>query len=239
MEAKFNINTSQNVNIELKIAGIGDRLMAILIDFLIIIGVGVALTTLLTLVKPSEEINLIIFAIYGFLASLYHFFMEWWFKGQSIGKRYKNIKVIHKNGVDASVFQLLIRNLIRIIDSIYGLGLLVIFLSKKSQRLGDLAAGTLVVKKSEHVKFEETALVEVEKEYAPTFSKLEMLRLNEKDMEMIKEVTERDSMQINWKLVGLLASKIKTKAGIENNELKSLFLLQTILKDFQYYHTIE
>ncbi len=89
------------------------------------------------------------------------------------------------------------------------------------------------------MKFEETALVEVEKEYAPTFSKLEMLRLNEKDMEMIKEVTERDSMQINWKLVGLLASKIKTKAGIENNELKSLFLLQTILKDFQYYHTIE
>ncbi len=237
MEAKFNINTSQNVNIELKIAGVGDRVMAILIDFIIVFGTGVLLSTVMFFAQASQNTNIIIFSLYSFLAFLYHFFMEWWFKGQSIGKRYKNIKVIHKDGMDASVFQLLIRNLIRIIDSIYGLGLLVIFLSKKSQRLGDLAAGTLVVKKSDQVHFEETAFVEIDEEYTPTFSKLEMFRLTEQDMEMIKEVIERESEKINWKLIGLLAGKIKEKAGIENQELKSLSLLQTILKDFQYYHT--
>ncbi len=236
MGAKFNINTSQNVNIELKIAGIGDRLVAIIIDSIILGGVALFFVILFSALSVGEGMQIIAFSILGFVMLLYHFFMEWFFKGQTIGKRYRNIKVIHKSGVEASVFQLLIRNLIRIVDSIYGLGLLVVFLSKKSQRLGDLAAGTLVVKTQRDTSFENTAFVDLDDNYRPTFGKLEILRLEEKDMEMIKEIIERTSENMNWKLVGILAESIKSKSGIEALNMKSLELLQKVLKDFQYYN---
>lgn len=235
MEAKFKINTSQNVNIELKIAGVGDRLVALIIDSLILMGISIFLMMLVAAIEVNETTQIIIFSIYGFIMLLYHFFLEWLFKGQTIGKKYRKIKVIHKSGVEASVFQLLIRNLVRLVDSIYGLGLLVVFISKKSQRLGDLAAGTIVVKTSDETNLNDTAFVELDTNYEPTFRKLEILRLNEKDMEMIKEIIDRPSENMNWKLVGLLAENITKKSEIEQGSLHSLEFLQKVLNDFQYY----
>ncbi|WP_075603860.1 RDD family protein [Saccharicrinis aurantiacus] len=236
MDPKFNINNSQNVNIEVNFAGVGERLLALIIDGLVLGGIGMALSIAVATAQPGDTIVIIVFSIYTFAAMLYYFFMEWLFKGQTIGKKYQKIKVIHKSGTDASIFQLLIRNLIRVFDSIYGLGLLVIFFSKKSQRLGDLAAGTIVVKTHQNIKFNETAFAETEENYSPTFDKLEILRIDEKDIEIIKHVIERDTMEINWKIVGALATKIKAKAQINNNELKSLEVLKCVVKDFQYYH---
>ena len=235
MEAKFNINTSQNVNIELKIAGVGDRLVAVAIDYFILTGVSIGFMLLFSAITLSDDIQIIVFAIYGFVALLYHFFMEWLFKGQTIGKKYRKIRVIHKNGSTASVFQLLIRNLIRFIDSIYGLGLLVIFFTKKSQRLGDLAAATVVVKDGKATNLSETAYTDIAENYKPTFSKLEILRLDEKDMEMIKEITDRSIEQMNWPLVEMLSEKIKKKAEINSTDLRNLDFLKTVLKDFQVY----
>lgn len=235
MEAKFNINTSQNVNIELKIAGIGDRLIAIIIDYTILSGLGILFTILFTTFSLNQELQIIVMSIFGFILLLYHFFMEWLFKGQTIGKKYRNIKVIHRSGIEASVFQLLIRNLIRIVDSIYGFGLVIIFFSKRSQRLGDLAAGTIVVKTQNDTKLNDTAFIELDENYIPTFKKLEILKLEEKDMEMIKEIIDRTSENMNWNLVGALSTSIKSKSGITNENMKSLKLLQTVLKDFQFY----
>jgi uncharacterized RDD family membrane protein YckC len=236
MEAKFNINTSQNVNIELKIAGIGDRLIAIIIDYTILSGLGILFTILFTTFSLNQELHIIVMSIFGFIVLFYHFFMEWLFKGQTFGKKYRNIKVIHRSGIDASVFQLLVRNLIRIVDSIYGLGLLIIFLSKKSQRLGDLAAGTIVIKTQNDINLYDTAFLELDENYIPTFKKIEILKLEEKDMEMIKEIIDRTSENMNWNLVGALANSIKSKSGITNEKMKSLKLLQTVLKDFQFYN---
>jgi uncharacterized RDD family membrane protein YckC len=235
MEAKFNINTTQNVNIELKIAGVGERLVAIIIDYLVLIGVTIIVSILVNQFKISQNTQLIIWAIYSVVLFLYHFFSEWLLKGQSIGKKYKKIKVIHHSGQQASVMQLLVRNLIRIVDSFYGLGLLVIFISKKSQRLGDLASGTMVVKDVNVVSINDTAFVSIDKKYVPTFNKIDILRLNEQDMDMIKEITERTIENMNWGLVRTLAQKISEKANIEKGKIKSLEFLKTVRKDYQYY----
>lgn len=236
MNPKFNINTSQNVNIELKVAGVGDRIMAILIDTLIITGFSLIVFFFSSGHAISSNAKMILMALLGFFVLMYHFFFEWFMRGQTFGKRYRKIKVLHKSGREASVGQLLVRNLIRLIDSFYGLGLLVMFISKKSQRLGDLAAGTLVVKIDEAHRLSASALTPVEEAYVPVFSKLEMLRLQERDMELIKEIIQRDVMQMNWKLVGSLGAKIQEKAQIEIHDMKALAFLQTVLKDFQYYN---
>lgn len=235
MEAKFNINTTQNVNIELKIAGIGDRMVAIILDMFILGGFSVLFFVMFSTLSVSQNTQMIIMAVYGFLAMLYHFFMEWLFKGQTFGKKYRNIKVIHKSGTEASVFQLLVRNLIRFIDSIYGLGLLVIFFTKKSQRLGDLAAGTIVVRQNEKVNLNQSAYIDIEENYSPIYDKLSITKLEPKDMEMIKEIINRSSENMNWQLVSSLSTNIQAKAGIDSKNHNNLELLQVVLRDFQYY----
>jgi uncharacterized RDD family membrane protein YckC len=141
MDSKYNINTDQNVAIEVKISGIGDRLIALFFDSLILVGVGISLSIFLSFLNfLSDDFIFAVWAIFGFLAFLYHFIQEWLFKGQTIGKVARNIKVVRSNGTDAGFFQYLIRNLIRPIDSFYGIGLVVLFFNKKYQRLGDMAA---------------------------------------------------------------------------------------------------
>lgn len=235
MDAKFNINTTQNVNIELKIAGVGDRLVAIIIDMFILAGFSILFFVMFSTLSIGQNSQMIIMAVYGFIAMLYHFFMEWLFRGQTFGKRYRKIKVIHKSGTEASVFQLLVRNLIRFIDSIYGLGLLVIFFSQKSQRLGDLAAGTIVVRQNEKVNLNQTAFVDIEENYIPVYDKLSISKLESKDMEMIKEVINRTSDNMNWQLVSSLSKNLQAKASVDLKNYNNLDFLQVILKDFQYY----
>jgi len=147
MDSKYNINTDQNVSIELKIAGIGDRVIALIYDSLILIFFGFFIAIIVSIFDNLySESGYIIWAIFGFVTFLFHFIQEWLFNGQTFGKGIRNIKVVKSNGVNAGFFQYLIRNLIRPIDSIYGLGLIFVFFSKKYQRLGDMAAGTIVIK---------------------------------------------------------------------------------------------
>ena len=79
----------------------------------------------------------------------YFIFLEWLGNGQTIGKRIFGLRVIADDGSPAGFTAVLVRNLLRVVDflpSFYGLGLLAIVLSSRSQRLGDLAAGTFVVR---------------------------------------------------------------------------------------------
>jgi len=227
MDSKYNINTNQNVNIEVKIAGLGDRVIALFYDTLILIGLGIFFgimaSTLLT--RDSNSIY-ILWAIMGFVAFLFHFIQEWAFRGQSIGKIARNIKVVKTNGVEAGFFHYLIRNLIRPIDSFYGIGLIALFFTKKFQRLGDLAAGTIVIKLDKKVvTLEETIHKEIDDKYEPVYNRLEILKLDSEDIELIKELTNKPNEKINWELIGLLANKLKQKTGIskiEENNKQSL-----------------
>jgi len=79
----------------------------------------------------------------------YFIVLEWLWDGRTLGKRMFGLRVISADGSPASFTAVLVRNLLRIVDflpAFYGLGLLAIVLSSRSQRLGDLAAGTYVVR---------------------------------------------------------------------------------------------
>ena len=143
------------------LAGIGSRLIAIVLDYAIW---GMALFALIvagTLLLPNLVLrdrvsaNWVVGSILIFIFLLhwgYFTLFEALWNGQTPGKRLTHIHVIHRSGRAVSFVESLARNLVRFVDSLpslYAVGLVTIFLSKQNQRLGDMVAGTLVVRDRE------------------------------------------------------------------------------------------
>ena len=79
----------------------------------------------------------------------YSIVMEWWWRGQTVGKRLLRLRVVDAEGMRLEFNQIVIRNLLRMVDllpAFYAIGGIASFLSRKAQRLGDLAANTVVIR---------------------------------------------------------------------------------------------
>ncbi len=152
---RLEVETADHVVLRYDLAGGGNRGFAALVDFLIatFIFIGaifafgaISGTVGLDRAAPFFGIGLMLTFT---LAWLYFVLFEWLANGQTVGKRLFGLRVIADDGAPASFTAVLIRNLIRVVDFLpgfYGVGLLAIVISPKSQRLGDLAAGTYVVR---------------------------------------------------------------------------------------------
>lgn len=159
--ATLKIDTPENVSFDYDVAGIGSRFLAALIDTLAIFFLQVVvLGTLLWLVFRSTSTESIfstnagywVLGIVTLLSFLflwgYYIFFEIMWNGQTLGKRWIGLRVIRLDGTPVTVAEVVIRNLVRMIDLLpaaYGIGVVTMFINENSRRLGDLAAGTLVV----------------------------------------------------------------------------------------------
>jgi uncharacterized RDD family membrane protein YckC len=155
---QLNIDTPELVDIEMPLAGIGSRFIAILLDYLIC-GVAVVVLIILALIivpalhlfsNVSANVAVGIFFLIIFLIQWGYFSLfEAFNSGRTPGKMAAKIRVIHQSGRGISFLESLARNLVRVVDylpSLYALGIVVIFMSRRHQRLGDMVAGTLVVR---------------------------------------------------------------------------------------------
>ena len=164
---------------------------------------------------------------------LYSFLCEMFNHGQSFGKRLMNIRVVKSDGSTPSISAYLLRWLLFIIDGpgTGGLGLLVVLLTKNSQRLGDLAAGTMVIKEKNYRKIH-VSLDDLTKNYHPTYPQSADLSLEQVNViTRTLESGEKDRVR----RVTLLAKKVQEILSVtprENNQEK---FLQTVLRDYQYY----
>jgi uncharacterized RDD family membrane protein YckC len=156
---QLNIDTPELVDIEMPLAGIGSRFIALLVDSLIWFAGFLVIAVLLAIFLPgiaafskiSAEwaVALVIFLI--FLANWGYFTLfEAFWNGRTPGKRVARIRVIQRSGRAIGLFESMARNLIRYIDmqpfALYAVGVIAIFTTRRHQRLGDMAAGTLVVR---------------------------------------------------------------------------------------------
>jgi uncharacterized RDD family membrane protein YckC len=158
---QLNIETPELVPIEMPIAGIGSRFIAIVIDYLIWAAVLIGLTFVGALILPALLLSGDTSANWAIGAVLLGVFLFHWGyftlfeafgNGRTPGKRVAKIHVIHRSGRAISFVESLARNLVRFVDyfpGFYGVGVVAIFLSRQSQRLGDMVAGTLVVRDRE------------------------------------------------------------------------------------------
>lgn len=151
---RLEVETPDHVVLRYDLAGAGNRGFAALLDFLIASLIAFTANMILLLLGAASPGGLLLFSGLALIVTLvliwgYFILLEWLWNGQTIGKRAYKLRVINEDGSPARFTQVLIRNLLRLADflpAFYGLGVLVIVISPKSQRLGDLAAGTYVVR---------------------------------------------------------------------------------------------
>lgn len=149
------ITTPENVRIDYELAGLASRGAASLLDTLLqglLIGliafIQYGLGRIGIKVASGVGTAIIIIAVFVVFWGYYVFFETVW-NGQTPGKRYLGLRVVREGGLPIDISCAAIRNLVRIIDflpSMYLIGMVSILCTRNSKRLGDLAAGTLVVK---------------------------------------------------------------------------------------------
>lgn len=148
-----------DVAVDLPLASVGSRVLAQIVD-LLLLGI-IALVAIPTMTWAAGAF--VPRGWMGFMVALglgLMFLMQWGYfftwevllQGQSAGKRLFGLRVVHADGTGVGLTASLIRNLLRPIDFLpmgYGVGTIVMFVTRRSQRIGDLAAGTLVVREPE------------------------------------------------------------------------------------------
>ena len=151
---RLEVETSDHVILRYELAGGGNRGFAALVDFVI---ASVIFAGSLFLMQQALNrfgpgaltLSGVTLLLTLLITWCYFILLEWQWQGQTVGKRMYGLRVIGEDGSPATFTAVLVRNLVRVVDFLpgfYGLGLVTVIISPRSQRLGDLAAGTYVVR---------------------------------------------------------------------------------------------
>ncbi len=231
------ITTSQNIDIDYEVAGLGERILARMIDIGIAILIIILGSIILSIINTSEIVNLVFAIIYGALLGFYDLVFEVFMDGQSIGKRIMKIKVISLDGAQPRFSQYLLRWLFRIVDFLLiepGLvALVTAAVCAKPQRLGDIVAGTILIRTNPRTKIDNIAFSPVYDGYQPVFNVAGQLR--DKDIELIHEVINNYVKTGNSTVVYNMAQRIKEHLNIAPpNGMNNMLFLQTIINDYNH-----
>jgi uncharacterized RDD family membrane protein YckC len=238
---KIKVNTTQNVNIEYEAASIGDRILATLIDALIIYGYMFALFVMIINFADaigagnisSEVWVLIIVVLFALPYLLYDLVSEIFMNGQTIGKKQRNIRVIRLDGRQATLGDYFLRWLLRPLDMMFFGSVAVIFVSAngKGQRIGDVAANTAVIKIRAMSIHKDLTLLEHNDLYVPQF--LQVSLLSDADINIIREAILVYKQKKDTDILRKVAQKTKQVLQIES-KAEDLEVLETVIKDYTY-----
>ena len=213
--AESTIITGQFVRISQTPASIGERFLALLIDYILI---GLYLYSTATLIiwsrMSSDFMTIVFFAVTYLPVLFYAFLCEVFNHGQSLGKRLMNIRVVKADGSTPSVGSYLLRWLLFPIDFFFtgGIGILSILLTKNSQRLDEFDYLT--------------------QSYRPTYPQAADLSL-----EQVNVITRtlQSGKKDRTQRIAQLARKVQELLSVTPRENSQEHFLQTVLRDYQYY----
>lgn len=238
--AESTIITGQFVRISQVPASIGERILARFIDYVILVvyiwSTAYVFSALSIFDSPSDITIIIILLVFYLPVLLYSLLWEVFNNGQSPGKSLVNIRVVKSDGTAPSFSGYLLRWLLYNIDVTFtgGLGVIVVIVTKNNQRLGDLAAGTMVIKeknyKKIHVSLDEFDYLT--ENYRPVFPQAADLSL-----EQVNVITRTLEMRASerGKHIKQLADKIRQLLSIQSSAASDEVLLNTLIRDYQFY----
>ena len=149
------VATPERVSFDYQVAGLGTRGIAQLLDLLILGGVllGIWFAAIAVSQTGLNTVAVLLATLGSFVVVFGYFWAcEAFWSGQTVGKRVFRLRAVGDRGEPMTFAQAGIRNIVRIVDFLpyaYGVGIVVLFINGKGKRLGDLAAGTVVVKDSD------------------------------------------------------------------------------------------
>ena len=146
----FTIRTAEGISFTQHVAGPVTRFLAFSVDLAAIAVISQLLGQFVLITSIfNPDVALAVRTVSYFAVSIgYSILLEWIWRGQTLGKRVLNIRVIDADGYRLRPAQIVIRNLLRVVDllpALYAVGGVSCLVSKKYQRIGDFAANTIVV----------------------------------------------------------------------------------------------
>jgi uncharacterized RDD family membrane protein YckC len=252
------IATPFNIDIEFEQAEFHKRLLAYIIDFAIIF---LYYKSMVYLFRDGFKIGRgevgVAWIVIMLPMLMYTLLAELFFDGQTVGKKIMGIKVASLDGGEATLGQYLLRAFIRFYE--WGAIILVLFwhsaagimvlliggivcviviaITPKSQRLGDLAAGTVVVNTKTKLSVDDTIFMDVNtNDYKVMFP--DVMRLSDRDINTIKGVVTQANKSGNYDMCNRVAMKVKDVLKINTNLHPDQFL-EKLLEDYNYLATRE
>ena len=245
LDTRTQVETPENVTLDFQLAGPGSRMGAYLIDLVIRIVAAWLLAYLLRHLIPflgfGAPVGLMLICFFG---------LEWWYaalfeglgQGQTPGKKVYGLRVVKDAGYPISFYDAVLRNFLRTADILpigYGIGLICMVSTSRLQRVGDLVAGTMVVKIQDH-RFERNSA---------DFASLAPIlagecggdfSVSERTLDVIEKLLWRRqslSRRRVEEVAGLLAEPISRQLGYDSNSMKSgqspnIFFLRRVLRTF-------
>jgi uncharacterized RDD family membrane protein YckC len=261
--SSIHVSTNFNIDISFPSAPFHRRLIAWLLDMIVIGCYLFALAKLISLTTPDFERNQVLQGVVILLVIVpvftYHLAMEILMKGQSIGKRIMQLRVINENGGRPSISQVIIRWLIRTsdfmvliillngaaagvagLDFIWRTGVAFLLLTAdvilvnattKHQRLGDLLAHTILIRTKQKAGFEDTIFLNVKENYTPSFP--QVMQLSDGDINALKGILDTARRQHDYHLAERASDKLKNHLKIESS-LSPFDFLEVLLKDYNF-----
>jgi uncharacterized RDD family membrane protein YckC len=249
---QLTIDTPEQIALEFPLAGVGSRCLAMVLDTLIQAAFGIIVLIIASLLgfgfavilghvsnASSQTLGMWVLALvilvlfsawYGYFAL---FEIIW--RGQTPGKRALGLRVISASGRPMTPTQAILRNLLRVVDqlpALYAVAIISVLISSRNQRLGDIAAGTVVVREQEteavHVSAQETAVKD----------RLRANRLTDQELSLIERFLQRrDELdpELRGRTALQIATRIRERLGITEPAINNEDLLERVLAEYRTF----
>lgn len=239
---KIFIETSQNIHLEQPVASIGERILAQLIDYLLFGAYGFIASLITGIIAGvTNQDSLIITILLGLPVLFYDLFCEVYFNGQNIGKKVMKLKVVTVDGSQPEFMAYFIRWMFRLIDTLISIGsvaTLTIIFNGKGRRLGDLAAGTRVIRLKPVASPIQLPRYQLPANYQPVFRESE--NLSDKDFAILQEIFEYRMQNGNTMHVRSLMENARKQYCLKLNITSSLptdEFLKALEYDYIFYNS--
>ncbi|WP_396637287.1 RDD family protein [Maribacter sp. R77961] len=232
---QFQIETAQNISIDQNTAHLGDRMLAFLIDTLILVIYYVLMIWFLLALDVDPGDQWAMYMLIGLPAFLYYLLLETFMDGKTIGKSFMKLRVVKLDGTKAGFSSYFVRWILRIIDvsiSSGGIAVFTILIRGKGQRVGDIAAGTTVISEKKRIFLKDTLLRELPEDYSPKFPQVTVFK--DKEMQTIKNLYDSAKRNGNHNVVVSLSNRIKKVTEI-TTDLQPIEFVAIVIKDYSYY----
>jgi uncharacterized RDD family membrane protein YckC len=249
---QLTIDTPEQIALEFPLAGVGSRTLAMVIDSLIqgafglvvliaggLLGLGLGSVTQWMTGAGSSSVGLWVFAFVILLlfSAWYGYFalFEIIWRGQTPGKRAIGLRVISVSGRPITPLQAILRNLLRIVDqlpALYAIGIISVLVSARNQRLGDLAAGTVVVRE------QTTQALQVPAQETAVQDRLRANRLTDQELALIERFLQRrDELdaEVRGRTALQIATRVRERLGLPDSGVNHEALLERVLAEYRTF----